>query len=299
MVAVDLQQQRVRLSLSATENPRLWAFLKALRPGDRLSGTVAAIERFGVFVDLDDGPDHPVFPGVGFITLPELSWVRFEDPTEVVSVGQHITCEVIVFDTHNGEARLSLRATQPDPFQQFARRFRVGHVLHGQISKLVPFGAFVCMDDGVEGLVHLSELAASPVDTPEEAVEVGDPVTVIVTDIDTQRRRAFPIAATSPAVDRRPRSFVPASEVEFAAAHPHGQVTPHIAAEDQHRPVGVLGIADGDHSNEWCQLNAALAAPARRRLAQTQEDPVPAPPHRRPPRQDRLNHRTLVDEGEL
>ncbi|GAA4192758.1 hypothetical protein GCM10022252_34660 [Streptosporangium oxazolinicum] len=172
-----------------TENPRLWAYLKSLRPRQRLSGTVAAIERFGVFVDLDDGPDHPVFPGVGFITMTELSWHRFEDPSEVVSVGEHVTCEVLVLDTHNGEARLSLRATQPDPFQQFARRVHVGQMLHGPVTKVVPFGAFVRVADGIEGLIHLSDPTAPPPEVSGDAVQVGDEVTVIIIEIDTLRRR--------------------------------------------------------------------------------------------------------------
>jgi small subunit ribosomal protein S1 len=103
-----------------SENPELWAFLQSLRPGDILSGTVSAIERFGVFVTLDEGPGHPVFPGVGFITAPELSWRRFEAASDIVQVGQRVTCEFLQFDTWNSEARLSLRATQADPFQQFA-----------------------------------------------------------------------------------------------------------------------------------------------------------------------------------
>ncbi|MET8340402.1 S1 RNA-binding domain-containing protein [Streptosporangium canum] len=189
VIAVDLQERRVRLSRSATENPQLWAYLKALRPGQRLSGTVAAIERFGVFVDLDDGPDHPVFPGVGFITMPELSWRRFEDPSEVVSVGERISCEVLTFDTHNGEARVSLRATQPDPFQQFARGVHVGQILYGPVTKVVPFGAFVRVADDAEGLVHLSELTALPVAAALDAVQIGDEVTVIVIEIDPLRRR--------------------------------------------------------------------------------------------------------------
>jgi ribosomal protein S1 len=189
VIAVDRQGQRVRLSRSATENPQLWGYLKALLPGQRLSGTVAAIERFGVFVDLDDGPNHPVFPGVGFITMPELSWQWFEDPAEIISVGQHITCEVLAFDTHNGEARLSLRATQPDPFQQFARDAHVGQILRGPVTKLVPFGAFVRVADGLVGLIHLSELAAPPIETPDQAVQIGDEVTVVITDIDAPRRR--------------------------------------------------------------------------------------------------------------
>lgn len=182
VIAVDRPGRRVLLSRSATENPRLWAYLKALRPGRRLSGTVAAVKPFGVFVDLDDGPKHPVFPGVGFITMPELSWHRFEDPSEIVFPGQHITCEFLAFDTSNGEARLSLRAARPDPFRQFARDVQVGRILRGPVTGLVPFGAFVRVAGGIEGLIHVSELPTSP-------IEVGDEVTVVVTEIDVPRRR--------------------------------------------------------------------------------------------------------------
>ena len=172
-----------------SENPELWAFLASLRRGDLLSGTVAAIERFGVFVALDEGPDHPVFAGVGFVTYPELSWRRFEAVTEVVQVGQRVSGEFLQFDTGNLEARLSLRATQPDPFQAFAEVATVGHKLHGLVTKLVPFGAFVEVADGIEGLVHLRELAWSPMGTPAEVVQVGDEVTVVVTEIDRERRK--------------------------------------------------------------------------------------------------------------
>ncbi|RBQ21059.1 30S ribosomal protein S1 [Spongiactinospora rosea] len=171
---IDLREGQVWLSRSATENPDLWAYLKALRPGERLSGTVAAIENFGVFVDLDDAPGHPVFPGVGFITIPELSWSPFE---EAVSVGQHITCEFIIFTTHNGEARLSLRATQPDPFQPFARHAHVGQILHGPVVRVAPFGVLVRVADGVEGLI------------PDAEAQVGDELTVVIAAIDPLRRR--------------------------------------------------------------------------------------------------------------
>ncbi|MFA1546460.1 S1 RNA-binding domain-containing protein [Actinomadura chokoriensis] len=116
-------------------------------------GAAAAIESFGVFVDLDEGPQHPVFPGVGFIAMPELSWHRFDDPSDIYSPGWRVTCEFLAFDTHNREGRLSLRATQPDPFQQFARDTHVGQILRGPVSKLVPFGAFVRVRDGIEGLI--------------------------------------------------------------------------------------------------------------------------------------------------
>lgn len=162
VTAVDLERSRVRLSLAATEHPELWAFLKSLRGGDVLSGTVAAVESFGVFVALDDGPGHPLFPGVGFITIPELSWSHFDDVADVVHVGERVSCEFLYFDTTNGEARLSLRATRPDPFQAFAESVELGQIVRGRVTKLVPFGAFVQVADGVEGLVHVRELTSVP-----------------------------------------------------------------------------------------------------------------------------------------
>lgn len=156
-------------------------FLAGLRPGEPLSGTVAAIERFGVFVALDDGPEHPTLPGVGFISVPELSWRRFDDAADVVSVGQRVTCEFLQFDTWNTEARLSLRATQPDPFHTFAAGFVPERQMRGRVTKVVPFGVFVEVADGIEGLLH-RDLAPGP-------FEVGDEVTVVVTEVDRARRR--------------------------------------------------------------------------------------------------------------
>ncbi|MGW2748710.1 S1 RNA-binding domain-containing protein [Streptomyces sp. NPDC001450] len=189
VTAIDLEQGRAWMSTAATENPELWAFLKTLRAGEILSGRIGSIERFGVFVALDDGPDHPVFPGVGFITIPELSWRHFETASDVVQVGQRVRCEFLQFDTTNGEARLSLRATQPDPFQTFAETTTVGQALQGRVTKLVPFGVFVQVTNDIEGLVHLQELTWTPVEAPEAVVQVGDEITIVVTEIDRERRR--------------------------------------------------------------------------------------------------------------
>ncbi|WP_327351898.1 S1 RNA-binding domain-containing protein [Streptomyces sp. NBC_01304] len=171
------------------ESPELWAFLGSLHCGETLSGTVAAIERFGVFVALDDGPAHPLFPGVGFVTIPELSWRRFEAASDVVQVGQRVSGEFLQFDTWNAEARLSLRAMQPDPFQTFTESIAVGQELQGRVTKLVPFGVFVRVADGIEGLVHLRDLTSTPVEAPEDVVQVGDDVTVVVTEVDRETRR--------------------------------------------------------------------------------------------------------------
>ncbi|MFE1291193.1 S1 RNA-binding domain-containing protein [Streptomyces sp. NPDC058751] len=188
VTAVDLDERRVRLSLAATRHPELWAFLKSRRGGEILSGRIASIERFGVFVALDDGPDHPVFPGVGFITVPELSWRHFETASDVVQVGQRVSCEFLHFDTTNGEARLSLRATQPDPFQTFAESAAAGRTLRGRVTELVPFGAFVQVTEDIVGLVHLQELSWSAVEAPDEVVQVGDGITVVITEINRERR---------------------------------------------------------------------------------------------------------------
>ncbi|QUQ71319.1 S1 RNA-binding domain-containing protein [Kutzneria sp. CA-103260] len=185
VVAVDMDREEARLSLAPAENPKLWAFLSRRRPGEVLSGVVAAIERFGVFVALDDGPSHPLFPGVGFITIPELSWGRIDSAADVVQVGQRIACEFLQFDTYNGEAHLSLRALRPDPFQAFAETVAVGQTLRGPVTKLVPFGVFVRVADGMAGLVHSKELT-SPTD---DVLRIGDEITVAVTEIDRAQRR--------------------------------------------------------------------------------------------------------------
>ncbi|MEV6446527.1 S1 RNA-binding domain-containing protein [Amycolatopsis sp. NPDC051716] len=165
--------------MGRAEHPELWEFLEARHHGEVLSGTVAAIEPFGVFVALDDGPEHPVFPGVGFVAYPELAWRRFEAATEVVRVGGRVSGEFLVFDTTNLEARLSLRALQPDPFQAFADDTAVGQQLPGRVIRSTPIGVFVEVADGVEGLVR----------EPIGESRAGAAITVVVIGIDRERRR--------------------------------------------------------------------------------------------------------------
>lgn len=189
VLAVDRDTGRVRMSMAATENPQLWAFLKGLRRGEVVSGVIASIESFGVFVRLDEGPGHPAFPGVGFISYAALSWHRFDKASDIVQVGQRVSCEFLGFHTSNGEARLSLKAMQPDPFPVFADTVREGQVLCGRVTKLVPFGAFIEVADGVEGLVHLQDLTEVPVETPEEVVRVGEELSVVVLEVGREHRR--------------------------------------------------------------------------------------------------------------
>lgn len=174
-----------------SESPELWAFLESLHGGDILSGTVAAIERFGVFVALDDGPAHPLFPGVGFIVIPELSWRHIDAPTDVVHVGQRVSCEFLQFDTYHAEARLSLKALEPDPLRAFADRTPVGQEIRGTVEKTVPIGVFVELGDGIVGLIPSREIDGRPAVSPVEDFEAGEEITVIVTEIDLPTRRIF------------------------------------------------------------------------------------------------------------
>ncbi|MFB6817178.1 S1 RNA-binding domain-containing protein [Streptomyces sp. NPDC056347] len=174
-----------------SESPELWAFLESLHRGDILSGTVAAIERFGVFVALDDGPGHPTLPGVGFLGIPELSWRRFDVPTDVVRAGQRVSCEFIGFDTCNAEARLSLKALEPDPFQAFADRTVVGQEFRGTVERVIPIGVLVDLGDGIFGLIPFREIDGRPAENPVEDLEVGEEIAVVVAEIDLPRRRVF------------------------------------------------------------------------------------------------------------
>ncbi|WP_037636436.1 S1 RNA-binding domain-containing protein [Streptomyces exfoliatus] len=182
-----------------SESPELWAFLESLHRGDILSGTVAAIERFGVFVALDDGPAHPTLPGVGFIVIPELSWRHIDAPTDVVQVGQRVSCEFLQFDTYNLEARLSLKALEPDPLRAFADRTAVGQELRGTVEKTVSIGVFVDLGDGIVGLVPSRETYGRPAVSPVEEFEVGEEIAVVVTEIELPARR---IVLSRPECDR-------------------------------------------------------------------------------------------------
>ncbi|HJE57876.1 MAG TPA: S1 RNA-binding domain-containing protein, partial [Nocardiopsis listeri] len=142
---------------------------------------VSSIVNFGAFVDLG-GVD-------GLVHVSELSWKHIDHPSEVVEVGQEVTVEVLDVDMERERVSLSLKATQEDPWQQFARTHQIGQVVPGKVTKLVPFGAFVRVEEGIEGLVHISELAERHVEVPEQVVQVGTEIFVKIIDIDLDRRR--------------------------------------------------------------------------------------------------------------
>jgi len=156
-------------------------FLQNLKKGEVKKGTISSIVNFGAFVDLG-GVD-------GLIHVSELSWKHVEHPSEVVQVGQEVTVEVLDVDLERERISLSLKKTQEDPWHQFAREHAPNEILDGEVTKLVPFGAFVRVGEGVEGLVHISELSDKHVETAEQVVTVGQKVPVKIIEIDGDRRR--------------------------------------------------------------------------------------------------------------
>ncbi len=155
--------------------------LSKLSKGMRLKGNVSSIVEFGAFVDLG-GID-------GLVHISELSWSHVNHPSEVVKVGDEVEVEVLDVDLQRERISLGLKQTTDDPWRQLVEGYPVGAVVEGAVTKLVPFGVFVSLGDGVEGLVHISEMATKHVTAPAQVVKVSDVVSVKVMALDLDRRR--------------------------------------------------------------------------------------------------------------
>jgi len=185
IIELDKNRNNVVLSrrawLEETQKEQREDFLANLKPGEVRKGTVSSVVNFGAFVDLG-GMD-------GLIHVSELSWKHVDHPGSVVQVGDDVEVQVLEVDLDRERISLSLKATQQDPWQEFATSHRVGELVYGRVTKLVPFGAFVQVGDGIEGLVHISEMSAHHVDLPEQVVTPGEELWVKIIDLDLQRRR--------------------------------------------------------------------------------------------------------------
>jgi small subunit ribosomal protein S1 len=155
--------------------------LDRLQPGQIVEGAISNIVDFGAFVDLD-GID-------GLIHISELSWSHVNHPSEILSIGQVVPVKVLDIDRDRQRISLGLKQTQEDPWQRVVDTYALGDELEGKVTKVVSFGAFVEILDGVEGLVHISELAQHHVENPREVVNQGDVIKVKILEIDSERRR--------------------------------------------------------------------------------------------------------------
>ncbi|MCA1833115.1 MAG: 30S ribosomal protein S1 [Actinobacteria bacterium] len=241
IIELDRNRNNVVLSrrkyLEEAQSEGRKKFLEDLAKGEVRKGTVSSIVNFGAFVDLG-GVD-------GLVHVSELSWKHVEHPSEVVQVGQEVEVEVLDVDLDRDRISLSLKKTQEDPWRQFARLHQPSEVIEGEVTKLVPFGAFVRVAEGIEGLVHISELAHRHVETAEQVVKLGEPVKVKIIEIDSDRRRiSLSIRQATEAADE---------------VVPEDEITPE-AEEDEEKPAAGKDV-----------LEAALAPEVER--AQPEEAP--------------------------
>jgi small subunit ribosomal protein S1 len=214
IIELDRNRNNVVLSrrafLEESQSEGRKTFLQNLQKGERRKGTVSSIVNFGAFVDLG-GVD-------GLVHVSELSWKHVDHPQEVVSVGQEVEVEVLDVDLDRERVSLSLKATQEDPWKEFERTSQAGAIIDGTVTKLVPFGAFVRVATGIEGLVHISEISHEHVDAPESVLSVGQEVKVKVIDVDVSRRRVSLSMRQVSAAPPKPREI----EVEPEASREAG-----------------------------------------------------------------------------
>ena len=185
VIEMDRNRNNVVLSrrvvLEAARKAERSEILDKLKPGMKLKGTVSSIVDFGAFVDLG-GID-------GLIHISELSWNHVNQPSEVVKVGQEVEVQVLDVDLNRERISLGLKQTTEDPWRALIKKYPIGAIIEGKVTKLVTFGAFVDLGDGVEGLVHISEMSKQHVDAPAQVCKVGDTVQVKVMEVDLERRR--------------------------------------------------------------------------------------------------------------
>jgi small subunit ribosomal protein S1 len=219
--------------------------LDRLQPGLVVEGQISNIVDFGAFVDLD-GID-------GLIHISELSWSHVNHPSEILNIGDTVKVKVLDIDRDRQRISLGLKQTQEDPWQRIVDTYNVGDELAGKVTKVVTFGAFVEILDGVEGLVHISELAAHHVESPREIVHPGDEIRVKILEIDSERRR---LSLSAKRVEDQilpvsrpgepPREATAEAPEETPAGEGEGvaEVVQDAAAEAVEELAEAIGVAD-------------------------------------------------------
>jgi small subunit ribosomal protein S1 len=256
IIELDRNRNNVVLSrrafLEESQSEGRKKFLESLQKGERRKGTVSSIVNFGAFVDLG-GVD-------GLVHVSELSWKHVDHPSEVVQVGQEVEVEVLDVDLERERVSLSLKATQEDPWKEFERKYSAGEIIDGQVTKLVPFGAFVRVAAGIEGLVHISEISDQHIETPESVLSVGQEVRVKVIEVDVPRRRiSLSMRQVGGAMPR------PASEIEeeaAPAADPEPVATEVAASVEAEQVAAVATAPEPVAAVEAESVSAEAEAPA-------------------------------------
>src|SRR5438445_5993310 len=213
--------------------------LDRLQPGLVVEGQISNIVDFGAFIDLN-GID-------GLIHISELSWSHVNHPSEILDIGQTVQVKVLDIDRDRQRISLGLKQTQEDPWQRVVDTYHVGDELEGKVTKVVTFGAFVEILDGVEGLVHISELAPHHVENPREVVSPGDEIRVKILEIDSERRRLSLSVKRVEGQVLPVRPIVPPTdEPEDGGTDPYADEPPSSNLDD----VPELGLSEDVFSSE-------------------------------------------------
>ncbi len=269
---IEVDQRKRRLILSERAAWREWReaqkerLIESLQVGDVRKGTVTSLAKFGAFVDLG-GAD-------GLIHITELSWDRGKKPEDVLQVGQEVEVKVIHVDRERKRIGLSLKQLKPDPWETIEERYAIGQYVDVEITNLTKFGAFARLEEGVEGLIHISELADSNVQHPSQVVKPGQMVTAQIINLDGERRRVglslrrVPEHLRTPfeeevaaepegVVDTEPASVEPDVEVPVAPPAEEAEVLATDEAEEAATPDVEALSEEESMPEESAELSAA------------------------------------------
>jgi len=179
----DLEKRRISLGMKQTA-PNPWTLLEEKYPvGSRVKGKVKTVTDFGIFVGFEEGID-------GLVHVSEMSWTKkIKNPGELYRKGQEIEAVVLNIDPQNERFSLGVKQLTLDPWKDIHRRYRKGDGVTGKITNVTDFGAFVELEEGIEGLVHVSEISREKVEKPSDVLKVGDTVSAMVLHVDPHERR--------------------------------------------------------------------------------------------------------------
>jgi len=288
IIELDKNRNNVVLSrrafLEASHSEQRKDFLENLKTGERRTGVVSSIVNFGAFVDLG-GVD-------GLIHVSELSWRHVDHPSELVQIGQEIEVEVLSVELERDRVSLSLKNTQEDPWEAFAKSHGLGEVVTGAVTKLVPFGAFIKVADGIEGLVHISELSAGHVEMPEQVVALGQEVEVRIIDVDLERRR-ISLSMKQATEDGAVAPDLREAEKEPPSAQSPDQEPPSAEAPDQEPPSAES--PDQEPPSAEAPNPAPIAEPPV--LESAEPPPVQPEPDKKSPEEATLMEGELLDSS--
>ena len=247
---VDKKGQQLSLGMKQTQENPWESIMERFPPDSVVVGKVRNLTNYGAFVELEEGID-------GLLHVSDISWTRkVSHPSEVLSKGQEVRCKVLSVDQNRRRIALGLKQLEDDPWTTtIPARYQPGQIVKGTVTKITNFGVFVGLEDGLEGLLHISELADHKVETPEEVVSVGDEIDVKILRVDTDERK---IGLSRKRVEWKE---------EDEAAHPAGgggAKTTEVAAGAGRELKGGLGAGEGGAMSGFGELRQAAREAERR-----------------------------------